>query len=157
MIIETALRALSGAKKGEKTSVSTEYWGVVMYGVTESELKFKPIEELLKLDEVKDFAKDNEFCMDDIGNLIDDEVFGGCSEISTKIPNGKYVSIINKYIQNDGYVYGLHAGYPWSIHLQGITKDDVHDALWQLLGKYLDMTKDELANKCEEINTYNWG
>ena len=138
--------------------MSVKYWGINMYGIKDSDLKFKPIEQLLQIQEVKDFMKGADKSREvDLDVILEDVVFGGYDEAVVKLPNGKQVSIDATYVEDYEYscIYGFSAGYPWEKYMQGITKDDVHDALWCIFGEYLDMTKAEFIDKCGKISTCN--
>jgi hypothetical protein len=140
--------------------MSTEYWGIKMYGIKDSDLKFKPIKQILQIQAVEDFMKDVDKSRKvNLNVILEEVIFGGYNEAAVILPNGKQVFIDATYVEEYGYnyVYGFSAGYPWEKYMQGITKDDVHDALWCIFGEYLDMTKAELIDKCEEISTYNCG
>ena len=115
--------------------MSIEYWGVVMHGVQESDLRFKD-----EYDGLLDVIEDNN----------DDYFF------PVKLPNGKVIELGFENAEDDEF-FGFYAGYPWESRLHDITQVDVEDAIVQVLLPYLDMTEAELRAVIDDINTYNCG
>ncbi len=115
--------------------MSMSYWGIVMYGVQESDLRFKEGYDGLY----------------DISAERDEPDF-----FDTLLPNGKRVALFYEGTEDDSY-FGFYAGYPWDEEMQGIEQKDVEDAIAQALMPYLDMKEEELRSKIGRISTYNCG
>lgn len=137
--------------------MSWDTWGVQLYGVCDAKLNFKSSEELLEVDSIKEYLGDPDDEID-LDEFLTEKVFDGCNETTVDV-NGKKIFIGTEYIEDDKYsrVYGFYAGYPWYKNFKDVTKEDVQEALWILLGKYVRETKEEFIAKIEEINTYNCG
>ena len=122
--------------------MSTIYWGIVMHGVNENDLKFKE-------------AVDEDEYNGGIDYIIEKH-HGGNREIMVMLPNGKKVILNYEPTEEDNF-FGFMAGYPWNDYMQGLTEADVDNAIATFLLPYVDMTKQEIVNCIDDISTYNCG
>ena len=121
--------------------MSMDYWGVVMYGIEETEIPFK--EGL-----AEDYYGGLEY--------IFDTVYDNEYEICISLPSGKNVRLIRESTEENEFL-GFSACYPWQKVAQGITQEDVENAIWAVLEPYVTCTQKELVEKINYINTYNCG
>lgn len=138
--------------------MSQKYWAVAMYGVNLEKLAWKEDDELTKLSRIQKYLADTsiekeDFCLLD---FLREEVFGGINEATVILPNEKKVILGWEQGEKCSYI-GFSAGYPWEDFMKGIDKEDVHDAMWRLLGNYLEMSQKDLDEQLGCISTYNYG
>ena len=134
--------------------MSMRAYGIIMYGVSCGDLRFKDFEGLLETAPVKKWLEEEEGIVEDdfvFDEFLEDGVFGGVCETNVALPNGKDVYISLATTEDAKYI-GFYAGYPWQKGVKGIKRKDVEEAIWLLLESFLDMSKADFLKEVGEIS-----
>jgi len=140
--------------------MSTTYYGIHMYGVDADDINYKSNDDIAKLPAVKKYMEENEIEEDDFDfdDYLSEHVFeGGYSEVLVKLPNGKTVHVGYERTNGGMTYFGMHAGFPWENYAKNITQEDVKEAVWTLIGDYINMHDEEFFELFCNISDYNWG
>lgn len=139
--------------------MSTTYWGIHMYGVDADDINYKSNDNIAKLPAVKKYMEENGIEEDDFDfdDYLYEHVFEGCSEASVKLPNGKTVYVGYQRTNGGMTYFGMHAGFPWENYAKNITQEDVKEAVWKIMGDYIDMHDEEFYRLFGDISDYDCG
>ena len=139
--------------------MSTTYYGIRMYGVDADDINYKLNDDIVKLPAVKKYMEENGIEEDDFDfdDYLSEHVFEGCSETSVKLPNGKTVHVGYERTNGGMEYFGIHASFPWEDCVKDLTKEDVKEAVWKIIGDYIDMYDEEFFGLFCNISDYDWG